>query len=510
MAVLGTNIESVTSWSSGWVFTDQFKKSRRWIAHTETEFDSRQRIDTDANGWPVAVPQGVMPGTLLMDSGAHYPAGIYTLKWRGAGALSILNMNPGQWRQPMPVDESVACVATEFELTFTGKGEGVHVTTLVYAGGTGGCRLMLRQFDAHQPISNIKLFMPGFTAPQPRFHPEWLATLSPYKTLRFMDWLNTNGSAVSRWSERALPTHANVDIAGGVPYEWIIELANISGKDLWLTVPHRADDEYVAALAGLLKAQLQEDRRCYIEYSNEVWNNLFPQADMIQQAGVAGQLDADHYQARIKQYVHRANAIFTIMERDFSADPKRLQKVLAWQAVDGPNQEQLLNCNKPFGKATVFAIAPYFGHELGSDPAVAEWHKDKLLKALAETAVPAALQAARETAGRARAFGLQPACYEFGQHLVPAGPNADNEKVRDLFIAANRDPRMEKIYADYLSALSAAGLAPMLHFNDMGQPTVWGMWGALESMAQAGTGSPKFAALTAFAGGQSNDKPGPA
>ena len=30
-----------------------------------------------------------------------------------------------------------------------------------------------------------------------------------------------------------------------VAYEWMIDLCNRTGKDMWITVPHVADDDYV-------------------------------------------------------------------------------------------------------------------------------------------------------------------------------------------------------------------------------------------------------------------------
>ena len=59
----------------------------------------------------------------------------------------------------------------------------------------------------------------------------------------------------------------------------------------WFCIPHAASDDWVTGFATLLLNTLRPDLRVYIEYSNEVWNNGFPQythaAAMGQQLGLA-------------------------------------------------------------------------------------------------------------------------------------------------------------------------------------------------------------------------------
>src|SRR5205823_4093483 len=55
------------------------------------------------------------------------------------------------------------------------------------------------------------------------------------------------------------------------------QLANQTGKDLWVNVPVGATDDYVRQLATLLKNSLNPGRAVYVEFSNEVWNGQFGQ-----------------------------------------------------------------------------------------------------------------------------------------------------------------------------------------------------------------------------------------
>ena len=86
--------------------------------------------------------------------------------------------------------------------------------------------------------------------------------------------------------------------------------------------------------------------------------------------------------------------------------------------------------------------------------------------------------------------------YEGGQHLVGHGGVENNEAIMELFIAANRDPRMETIYRTYLDGWRAQGGELFAHFSLAGAYSKWGNWGALEYINQPG--SPKYNALLAF------------
>src|SRR5208283_406493 len=63
----------------------------------------------------------------------------------------------------------------------------------------------------------------------------------------------------------------------GLAWEYIVQLANQSGKDAWINIPIAATDDYIRQLALLLKKWLKPNIRIYIEHSNEVWNFGFPQ-----------------------------------------------------------------------------------------------------------------------------------------------------------------------------------------------------------------------------------------
>jgi hypothetical protein len=90
-----------------------------------------------------------------------------------------------------------------------------------------------------------------------------------------MDWMATNLDLSGSWDSRPKLDDRTFTIKGA-PAELMIELINELGSDMWISIPHAAEDEYISSLADLLKNTLRPDVKIYIEYSNEVWGTLFP------------------------------------------------------------------------------------------------------------------------------------------------------------------------------------------------------------------------------------------
>ncbi|NEO64408.1 MAG: cellulose-binding protein, partial [Moorea sp. SIO4G2] len=87
---------------------------------------------------------------------------------------------------------------------------------------------------------------------------------------------------------------------------------------------------------------------------------------------------------------------------------------------------------------------------------------------------------------------LQLVAYEGGQHLV----KSDNQKLTEFFIELNRHPKMYKIYTELLNEWKNQNGGLFMHFSDIGKPSKWGSWGALEHVYQKS--SPKYDALIDF------------
>lgn len=75
-----------------------------------------------------------------------------------------------------------------------------------------------------------------------------LEKLAPFGTLRFMDWTDTNDQTDQDWANRVQLSSRTYTI-NGVPWEEVIHLANLLGKDVWINIPYLATTDYITKLA---------------------------------------------------------------------------------------------------------------------------------------------------------------------------------------------------------------------------------------------------------------------
>jgi hypothetical protein len=352
-----------------------------------------------------------------------------------------------------------------------------------------------------------------------RFSSSFLDRLRPYQALRFMDWMRTNGSPVTTWSSRPQPTSARFSTDTGVPAEIMVELANVSEKSPWFTMPHQATDDFVLNFATIVRDNLLPSLTVYVEYSNEVWNSAFSQAGWVESQGVAewpGSQESG-FTKRMNWYGKRSAEVCDIWRSVFGASPERVVCVMASQAANSWTASEALSCplwnESPCASHGIkaLAIAPYMGDYLGQDEnshVVAGWGSSAsgLTKIFSELssggelpngpqggALPQSfswIEANKHVAGL---FGLSLVSYEGGQHLVGVGNASNNASITSLFTRANRDERIGTLYASYLEGWEARGGGLFMHFTDIGRYSKYGSWGALEVIGQVA--SPKYNAL---------------
>ena len=93
--------------------------------------------------------------------------------------------------------------------------------------------------------------------------------------------------------------------------------------------------------------------------------------------------------------------------------------------------------------------------------------------------------------------------YEFGQHLSALNENQGNQALVDLYIAFNRDARIEALYDTYLAKLGDDGVDEGNHYSFLSSFDKFGSWGLYEYQGQADT--PKATALKNFIHGEDPD-----
>jgi hypothetical protein len=351
------------------------------------------------------------------------------------------------------------------------------------------------------------------------WNPQFLKEIAIYRSLRFMDWDNTNNSERERWEQRTART---AEKQNPVAYEWMIDLCNRNGSDMWVTIPHRTISattgdgpvDYVLRLCLLAKTgvdmgstdlaplmgrlnsvsaseliaaggvktcePLAADRRLYLEYSNETWNGIFKQAPYCEEQGVALALHTDKRTAGVRYHAWAAIRMFRAGELVFGAESPQLVKVLAAHSANiyGAQQQQAVMADAKLNphavKASVIAIAPYFGHKVDGEAADAA---DALRAEIAKVSEQVA-----KYRKLAEDSGLRLFAYEGGQHV-----HTNAKRI-------NRDPAMHGLYQEYLQAMSRH-IEHFSHYAHVGQAGDKGAWGCIEFTGQPIEEAHKYRAL---------------
>ncbi|MCL4194489.1 MAG: hypothetical protein KJZ87_22325, partial [Thermoguttaceae bacterium] len=261
---LGINLNGPADWNTELPFVDVFRFSRPWISQREGQpWGKGPELELDERGWVKRLEADCWAETLLCTiEGGHYPAGRYAVLYDGQGELDV-------WNAATIVDRRPGRLAVDVDPS------------------KGAFYLRLLKTDPNDYVRNIRVIMPGFetTWRKDPFHPVFLERWQGVTCLRFMDWMETNGSEISRWSQRPRLDDATFS-KHGVAVEVMIDLANRLGADPWFCMPHRADDEYIRNFARLVRQRLDGRRKVYVEYSNEVWNGQFPQSKYAGEEGI--------------------------------------------------------------------------------------------------------------------------------------------------------------------------------------------------------------------------------
>ncbi len=486
---IGTGLDGIQYWSTELPFLDVFKTSSPWFSGTAEVWENHQPLDLDEHGWVRSLKDGQQAKTLMMfgppmwvDSVPRFPTGRYVVDYEGEGTIEyyrahVVERAPG--RDVIKLDPQ------------PGEGLGLSITSV----------------NPHNYLRNIRVIMPNNAPPGEMFNPVFLERLHGYKVLRFIAWMfgpSNEDPAFTPHTWSARPTLEDArweSTRRGVPVEIMVQLANRVGADPWFSIPHLADDEFVRRFAETVRDSLDPKLKVYVEHSNEVWNSSYPQKAYAQERGLALGLSTDPDEARTRYHAWRTREIGEIFEQVLGRD--RVVKVLAMFTEMPDLSEQALAWDGTASHVNALAIAPYFGYELGlveHNARVERMTLDELFQELETHALPEANQFTIQQAKIARRYGLPCIAYEGGQHLVRL-EGQPNERIEQLFNAANRDPRMGRLYTRYLEDWSrATGGQLFVHLMNCGESGSAGRWGALEYIDQPRAQAPKYDALQQFMG----------
>lgn len=482
---IGINISSVSDYSTELVFTDAFKQCRQWIssnASGDGPWDTWINVPLNANGYPQQIPfdDGIhapqlVKTLMLWDIGSAVPIGNYRLIVKGNGKVRLSFGASGTYNCPIDILVPV----------------------------TGQVLLEILASEPEYPISDIKFIYPDYTDTyeSQAFTTEFLTFLKDFSVIRFMDFTRTNGSQVASWADITPYTYYSQAQERGVAWEYVVQLANTTEKDIWINIPHRADDDYIIELAGLLQQTLVPGLKIYLEYSNEVWNAGFTQFADCVAMGINNGFTGTPWEIGWKYTAKRSADIFRIFNEVFTEDD-RLIRIIPAQAANSWLTNQLITYfkdpafNPDQVKADAVAIAPYFGGEVANAIIYNHEENDVTIPEIIdrlEESLPKAFEWIVNNKEVADEHQLDLICYEAGQHLVATGNNVNNTVLTPKLIATNHDPSLEEVYCQYMDYWYEQAGGLLCHFSSHGTYSKWGSWGIKENFQD--TENPKYKAL---------------
>lgn len=463
-ADIGVNLEGVKDYARNFMFVDAIKSARKF-GSVEKPWEGEVSLGGD--GWPT---QNF--GIVVM-AGQEGIEGDYQLFFDGKAIVSL-----------------VASSGSISKLNYDPKNKKSSAVLTVNPGAT---QLMLSFKDTQGEVKNIRLFRPGFNSKsKSNFNPKFLSLLKPFSTLRYMDLLQTNGNTVEKWKDRSLPSDPLQSSSKGVAWEYLIELANESKKDIWINIPYLADDNYVQSLALLLKSSLNQSSKVYLELANEIWNGIFLAKKQnaeraLMEASLPGSLlkfEGEVPNLRLeewRQVPKRLLEVVAIFEKHFGVmNRERVRPVLASQiAYPDIIEEQLSFIEKKIGppKNYLYAIAgaPYFGFpkQTKSLPVVSVKDMVEILKNTIQT------KTFGQFKGRYRElskqYGLKFIAYE-------GGPDTAGDWELRNKIVLNQSKEMGELLEMYFKNWFACNDELFMYYNLTGAQTKHGSWGLYETL----------------------------
>ncbi len=502
---LAMGLNGIADWSTQMPFVDLMKSARPWVGHLDGQWGGVSADDLEMQGflspegWPIEIPNNVtaLESFILTDlpEEARDTVGRYRVTWEGDGRFLI-----GGRAEEVEIQD--------------------HVAWFSFRPGDGPVALRIEETNASNPIRNIVVLADDHIALWElgeAFNPDWVARIQDLRSLRFMDWMHTNGSLQIIWEDRPVMSDYTF-VRRGVPVELLVRLSNQVGADPWFTLPHMADDRYFRNFAEYVEARLAPDLRSYVEYSNEVWNFLFPQAHWAA-AQAAARWDGATGDAWMQYGGLRAAEMADIWAEVFQGQEDRLIRVIGTQASWPGLEEAALTAPlateeglpPPADSFDAYAVAGYFGVEMGMDdrvPEVLSWIEDGVFtENMTDALRSGSIEDLNENvfpyhADVAANYGLDMVMYEGGTHIVGIGDNVANEVLTAAFQSYSYSEDMAVLYAELLTGWRAAGGTLFNAFVDVNAPTPWGSWGALRHLSDS---NPRWATLEAYnatAGGE--------
>jgi hypothetical protein len=370
-----------------------------------------------------------------------YPDGDYDVSYKGTATLSFSGVGKLAGQPTLGSDGLYHAT--------------LQVNHATDTSGKGQLNLKVTGLDPNHPMSDLKIITPGYESrPGQIFMDEFLENLQPFSEIRAVQWTRTIGTNEVDWSDRTTPDDFLAEGPTSVPLEEIVALANEAHKDLWINVPAMASDDYIRKMANLIHTQLDAGLNLYVEYSNETWNNAFPEYKQVLSDALANPLvtqRSNNMLAVAQQTAYKIKQIGDVFKQAFGAQAGRVRPVLAGFTISANyNQVALQFLSDHYGSPSnsiyALGIAPYVMLTKGTN--TSGLTLDKMFASMnnyLNNTLPSILTSDVSLAGK---FGVPVIAYEGGSGVTNQNPT------KWVKAAAQSDPRMYKLYQDLLDLWS--------------------------------------------------------
>ena len=333
----------------------------------------------DEHGWPMSDFEMVlMDGRPVLEWGGvvYDPeeyrvdySGTYKACFNGQADLSVWGSGASIQNKTFDDEEN----KTYFDLVIPGPPQAEHGIVFLTVSNT----MRTQESPINTGITNLVVNRPGYPLETEKiFTDEYLelCRAANFECYRYYGIQNIWGiepvfPATLDWNNRKVPEDASQTQMPSIGkldpwcWEYIIELANILDRDIWICIPISADRNYVVSLAQMLNDELNPGINIYIENSNEVWSPTH------ESHGAYNQAQAEHYGISFDQnYGRRSVDLTNWFAEVFGEDQinKRIRNILAGQQVYlGRHDIHLEYIDDNFGppKDYIYALstAIYFG-----------------------------------------------------------------------------------------------------------------------------------------------------
>jgi len=421
---IGVNLAAVTYWSTEEPFLDRFHMASSWLARNSSGTNVSSQLALNANGDPTNLT-GVtsLAVSIEVDPRSAAPTDQYVLTYDGTAKVSVSGAT------------IVSQTAGKVVFNYTGS----DTAPSVYVTFTG-----LSTTDPVGDVHMVRADQVDLYNSGELFNPDFVAKVSQWGVVRFMDWGDTNSSDAVSWATRSTLTEGSwskTTTTDGVPLEAMVQLANEAHVDMWYNVPTKADNTYVTNALTYIRDHLDPTLKVHVEWSNEVWNGGFASFAYAQSKANAlwGNGSTVSHGANI-YYGYRSAQIADIAHKVFTGTHAgQVVDVLAGQAANSGLLTFMLQgvAKAGLGSASTlfdqYAVAPYFGGEMGTSVKAADevtvlnWAKsgaagmDAAFKELefgglltGDQSLAVNAQWLSQSGTAARAAGLELATYEGG------------------------------------------------------------------------------------------------